>query len=897
MLEFENQIFLDTFQEDGLLIMSRGLGINRIFAEFLKVYCDPASLVLVLNTTPADESYFTELLEKQGISNPPKIITNEISASERQLTYAQGGVLFITSRILVVDLLTDRVPVEHVTGIMAYKAHKIIESCQEAFILRLYRQKNKTGFIKAFTDNPEAFTSGFCHVERMMKNLHVKKLFLWPRFHASVVSSLKKHKIDVVEVHQTMTPAMTACQTSLLDLINACITELKRSNPSIDTDEITVENALSKSFETIIRLQLEPVWHQLSARTRQLVADLKTLRLILRHLTQYDAVTFFSLVQSIRTSEKLFGQNTGWLFLDAADSLYMQAKLRVYGNVQCSKSSSKTKEDNNGQENSDEDEETTNGLELCPKWQALSEILEEIKQEEDDCVEISPPGPSSASDLPKPDARILICAEDDRTCNQIKEYLCEGGEGLMNKLFQKYLALRAGTKQQKPNVEIGKNKEDKKSSKVAKEDPVSLTLTQMLKNSNVEDAGNDKKNGIEPLATFKDIYFSMVLSAMTIIHPLHGCSDPHGMSRTLEEIQPKYIILYDPEISVVRQLEVYKASRPSQQLRVYFMMYKESVEEQRYLTMLRKEKESFEYLIREKATMVISEEQDGKSEDTLVRDRGQKASSSRSGGIEPQQTQKIIVDMREFRSELPSLIHRRGIEIEPVTLEVGDYILTPDICVERKSVSDLIGSLNNGRLYQQALSMCRFYKKPMVLIEFDTNKPFALQVKSSVSGDVSLNDITTKLAILTMQFPKLRLLWCPSPYASSELFEELKEGRPQPNAEVAMTVTAVSSEMPDWTDRYSHGPQDFVLRMPGINSKNYQSILNKFKNLYEVSQASLEQLTQVLGSSVHAQQLYDFMHKEQRVAIETGGAGNSKKNWKGKGKEFNSKKKGVKRKK
>ena len=27
--------------------------------------------------------------------------------------------------------------------------------------------------------------------------------------------------------------------------------------------------------------------------------------------------------------------------------------------------------------------------------------------------------------------------------------------------------------------------------------------------------------------------------------------------------------------------------------------------------------------------------------------------------------------MREFRSELPSLIHRRGIDVEPVTLEVG----------------------------------------------------------------------------------------------------------------------------------------------------------------------------------------------------------------------------------
>lgn len=42
----------------------------------------------------------------------------------RQNVYLQGGVLFITSRILVVDLLTDRVPLDHVTGILVYKAHR-----------------------------------------------------------------------------------------------------------------------------------------------------------------------------------------------------------------------------------------------------------------------------------------------------------------------------------------------------------------------------------------------------------------------------------------------------------------------------------------------------------------------------------------------------------------------------------------------------------------------------------------------------------------------------------------------------------------------------------------------------------------------------------------------------
>ena len=65
---------------------------------------------------------------------------------------------------------------------------------------------------------------------------------------------------------------------------------------------------------------------------------------------------------------------------------------------------------------------------------------------------------------------------------------------------------------------------------------------------------------------------------------------------------------------------------------------------------------------------------------------------------------KVIVDMREFRSELPSLLHKRGIDIEPKTIEVGDYILTPEICVERKSISDLIGKVYSRLAFKVAHS-------------------------------------------------------------------------------------------------------------------------------------------------------------------------------------------------
>lgn len=54
--------------------------------------------------------------------------------------------------------------------------------------------------------------------------------------------------------------------------------------------------------------------------------------------------------------------------------------------------------------------------------------------------------------------------------------------------------------------------------------------------------------------------------------------------------------------------------------------------------------------------------------------------------------------MREFRSTLPSILHAAHMLIIPVTLQVGDYILSPEMCVERKSIPDLQQSFASGRL-------------------------------------------------------------------------------------------------------------------------------------------------------------------------------------------------------
>ncbi|XP_008828127.1 DNA repair endonuclease XPF [Nannospalax galili] len=897
LLEYERQLVLELLDTDGLVVCARGLGADRLLYHFLRLHCHPACLVLVLNTQPAEEEYFINQLKIEGVGHLPRRVTNEIASNGRYEVYTQGGIIFATSRILVVDFLTDRIPSDLITGILVYRAHRIIESCQEAFILRLFRQKNKRGFIKAFTDNAVAFDTGFCHVERVMRNLFVKKLYLWPRFHVAVHSFLEQHKPEVVEIHVSMTPAMLSIQTAILDILNACLKELKGHNPSLEVEDLSLENALGKPFDKTIRHYLDPLWHQLGAKTKSLVQDLKILRTLLQYLSQYDCVTFLSLLESLKATEKAFGQNSGWLFLDASTSMFINARARVYRTPDAKMSKKgKTSEKVETQEGQETKKELV--LESNPKWEALTEVLKEIEAENKESEALGGPG------------QVLICASDDRTCSQLRDYLTAGAEAFLLRLYRKtfekdskaeevWMKFRKedGTRRTVKSNKRPKDAPNKRAStkeRTLKRKKRKLTLTQMMGTTEDPpeegdaDQGHHREISSSPescLGEIKHEEFDLNLSSdaaygilkepLTIIHPLLGCSDPYALTRVLHEVEPRYVVLYDAELTFVRQLEIYRASRPGKPLRVYFLIYGGSTEEQRYLTALRKEKEAFEKLIREKASMVVPEEREGRDETNLDLARGTTSTNTpadtrKAGGQEQNGTQQsIVVDMREFRSELPSLIHRRGIDIEPVTLEVGDYILTPEMCVERKSISDLIGSLNNGRLYSQCVSMARYYQRPVLLIEFDPSKPFSLTPRGALFQEISSSDISSKLTLLTLHFPRLRLLWCPSPHATAELFEELKQNKPQPDAATAMAITADSEALPE-SEKYNPGPQDFLLKMPGVNAKNCRSLMNHVKNIAELATLSQEQLTSILGHAGNAKQLHDFLHSSYADVVSTG---------------------------
>jgi len=172
-------------------------------------------------------------------------------------------------------------------------------------------------------------------------------------------------------------------------------------------------------------------------------------------------------------------------------------------------------------------------------------------------------------------------------------------------------------------------------------------------------------------------------------------------------------------------------------------------------------------------------------------------SSRKGGGIlkASMKGRKILVDSREFRSALPAILHQNEFSIRPFTLDVGDYILSPDIVIERKSLNDLQSSLNSGRLYNQAKKLCRYFKKPMLLIEFHQDKPFLLQ--EEYTADVQPNSIISKIVLLTIHFPSLRLLWSRSPYATASLFASLKRNQKDPDENLVGNVISADEEAQD----------------------------------------------------------------------------------------------------
>lgn len=78
---------------------------------------------------------------------------------------------------------------------------------------------------------------------------------------------------------------------------------------------------------------------------------------------------------------------------------------------------------------------------------------------------------------------------------------------------------------------------------------------------------------------------------------------------------------------------------------------------------------------------------------------------------------RIIVDSRESRSGLTSLLSDLGADVVSEELECADYVLADGFGVERKAANDFVVSIMDRRLFSQAATMKEAYKRVVIIVE------------------------------------------------------------------------------------------------------------------------------------------------------------------------------------
>ncbi|KAL7469107.1 hypothetical protein ACHAXS_009356 [Conticribra weissflogii] len=369
----------------------------------------------------------------------------------------------------------------------------------------------------------------------------------------------------------------------------------------------------------------------------------------------------------------------------------------------------------------------------------------------------------------------------------------------------------------------------------------------------------------------------------------------------LRDIQPDTVIMYDSDPSFIRTLEIYaNAMQPvvdcrtssvtpdeDNRLKVFFLLYEASAEETNFLKSLEREQNAFERLIDHKKRMPHSLPSFNNFSTQEMQHAYGGFGGSYAGGTLPlsmdtrtgrgkQSTAKerrdIAVDVREFRSALPSILHQGGMRLAPVTLVVGDFVLSNVHCVERKSISDLFGSFASGRLYTQAEAMSKYYKVPCLLIEFDPDKTFALQNASDIGNEIRTDSVCSKMTLLVMHFPKLRILWSRSPHETLKIFKKLKRNHEEVDVDKAVEIgtnDTLDELLLVGTDGYvddedngevNDAAKHMLMRLPGVNVHNARKIMSECESIQQLSELTREELKRIAGP-VAGQKLFTFFRQ------------------------------------
>ncbi len=204
----------------------------------------------------------------------------------------------------------------------------------------------------------------------------------------------------------------------------------------------------------------------------------------------------------------------------------------------------------------------------------------------------------------------------------------------------------------------------------------------------------------------------------------------------------------------------------------------------------------------------------------------------------------IVVDKRERNAELIAELERLcSIRFE--IMPSGDYLISENVCVERKTVRDFESSIINGRLFEQISALREDYQRPILLIEGDESDSSLYH--GSVYGAIVSAYIRYGVQVVRSRGPKesAELLYIMARQESDGSTREIspKRGR--------------RARSDDAFIEYIVG------NIPGVGIMLARSLLKEFGSVRAIANANIDDIMRVDGiGRKRAQRVYEIMHRE-----------------------------------
>ncbi|UCG03062.1 MAG: DEAD/DEAH box helicase family protein [Candidatus Heimdallarchaeota archaeon] len=293
------------------------------------------------------------------------------------------------------------------------------------------------------------------------------------------------------------------------------------------------------------------------------------------------------------------------------------------------------------------------------------------------------------------------------------------------------------------------------------------------------------------------------------------------------------VVFYDSVPSVVRAIQRRGRGRKKQS-RVIHLVTKGTRDEAMYWAINRKNKKMNKFLKKELQSL-LDQKKIQKSHRTLDKflENEEKREQVTTEIPKPQ----IIIDSRETSSRIPKLLKQHGAQLQSQELEVGDYILSNRLIVERKTYSDFVGSIIDGRLFQPSspgkhsqLARLAQQKFPLILIQLESDV---------IERQIHINSLMGAISSVILDF-QIPIVFTRNDSETAALMYQLAK-REQGDTTVEISLPTVSKK-----EQNVREIQMFMLAtIPGINAAKAKNLLEKFQTIQGIASANVEELLAV----------------------------------------------------